>query len=190
MYRGGIFDQGLKSMPDLFLKSGATFSPCRTWRYALWRIWDDDKMAVLWIGLNPSTAEEEKNDPTVRRCMGFSRDWGYGGIFMLNVFAFRATDPQVMKAAEDPIGQENYRTIQEYHEVAGLTVAAWGVHGAFMDQAAAVCRLERISPHAKTRYLGEDLWCLDITQGGHPSHPLYQPANLKPRRYTPRKDAT
>ena len=170
-------------MSDLFLKSGATFSPCRKWRYALWRIWDEEQGIVLWIGLNPSTADEKKNDPTVRRCMGFARAWGYGGIFMLNLFAFRATDPQMMKAAEDPVGPDNYRTIQEYHEIAGLTVAAWGVHGVFMDQDAAVCRLERIGPHAKTRHLWDDCWCLGTTQDGHPRHPLYVRADMRPKRF-------
>lgn len=170
-------------MSGLFLKSGANFSPCRTWRYALHRIWDEEKGVVMWLGLNPSTADETRDDPTIRRCMNFARDWDYGGIFMLNLFAFRATDPAVMKHAEDPIGPENFRVIQEYHEVAGLTVAAWGVHGAFMDQGLAVSRLERIGPTAKTRYLGDDLWCLAITKDGHPAHPLYQRADLKPKRF-------
>lgn len=164
---------------NLFLESGAHFSPCRRYRYALWRIWDESLGTVMWIGLNPSTADETTNDPTIVRCMNFAADWGYGGIYMLNLFAFRATNPEVMKAQADPIGDENYRRIQEYHEVAGITVAAWGIHGAFMDQGLAVSRLERIGPHGKAKTLGEDFWCLGRTKEGHPRHPLYVPGNTK-----------
>jgi hypothetical protein len=172
---------------DLFGASGATFSQCRIYRYALWRIWDESLGMVMWIGLNPSTADETKDDPTIRRCKGFAADWGYGGIFMLNLFAFRATDPKAMMAAKDPIGPENYHWLQQYHEVAGRTIAAWGIHGGFVQQDAAVNRLERASSHAKTRCLGDDLWCLGKTKEGFPKHPLYVPAKAKPRLYLGRE---
>lgn len=167
---------------NLFQQSGAVFSPCRTWRYALWRTWDESLPVVMWVGLNPSTADETVDDPTIRRCKAFAADWGYGGIFMLNLFAFRATDPAIMMAAEDPIGPENDRHIQEYHEAAGLTVAAWGIHGTFRGQDQCVCRLERTSPTRKTSYVGDDLWCLGLTKEGHPKHPLYIAQRTKPVR--------
>ena len=170
-------------MTDLFSSSGAHFSPCRVWRYALWRVWDESLPMVMWIGLNPSTADEAADDPTIRRCKGFAAAWGYGGIYMLNLFAFRATDPAEMKKASDPVGPENYAKIAQFHEVAGLTVAAWGVHGTFLDQDLCVSRLDRIGPHAKTKYLGDDLWCLGLTKDGHPKHPLYVASNAERHRF-------
>lgn len=168
---------------DLFLKSGAEFSACGSYRYALWRIWDESQPAVMWIGLNPSTADETQDDPTIRRCKAFAAAWGYGGIYMLNLFAFRATQPKVMMQAGDPIGPANYSRIAEYHEVAGLTVACWGTHGGFQDQDVCVSRLDRVGPHAKTRYVGDDLWCLKMTKDGFPQHPLYVPANVERKRF-------
>jgi hypothetical protein len=93
--------------------SGAIFSPCRKWRYVLWRIWEpvdkflEGERMIVFIGLNPSTADEHKNDPTVSRCVRMARDWGFPGMFMLNAFAYRATDPQVMKVAMGPVGAMN-----------------------------------------------------------------------------------
>lgn len=168
------------------IKRGAIFSDCRTWRYVLWRVWDESLPMLMWIGLNPSTADETKDDPTIRRCMGFARSWGYGGIYMLNLFAFRATDPAEMKLAVDPIGDDNYSHLAEFHERSGRTMAAWGVHGSYEQQDACVSRLRRIGPHAKTQYLGDDLWCLGCTKDGSPKHPLYVPATAKFQRFIPR----
>ena len=86
--------------------STAEFSPCRTYRYALWRWWDRSRPYAMFIGLNPSTADEVNNDPTVSRCIGYSRRWGYGGLCMTNIFAYRSTDPARMKAHSAPIGGE------------------------------------------------------------------------------------
>ena len=89
------------------LHSDAFFSKDRIYRYALWRIWDYDLPKVLFIGLNPSTADEFKNDPTIRRCMRYSYDWGYGGYIMGNIFGYRSTDPRNLKKVKDPIGLDN-----------------------------------------------------------------------------------
>jgi hypothetical protein len=89
------------------LISDAVFSEDRFYRYLLRRIWDSDKPMIAFIGLNPSTADEINNDPTITRCITRAHDSGYGGIYMLNLFAFRATDPKVMKAFPRPIGPEN-----------------------------------------------------------------------------------
>lgn len=89
------------------MRSGANFSRCRRFRYALWREWDATLPAVMLIGLNPSTADANHNDPTIRRCIGFARDWGFGGVRVLNLFAFRATYPDDLKAAADPVGPRN-----------------------------------------------------------------------------------
>lgn len=149
------------------LESGAIFSSCRTWRYKLWRVWDGSKPSLNVIGLNPSTADETANDPTIRRCIGFAWDWGYGGLLMTNIFAFRATDPRMMKKSPDPVGPENDRWLKEAAANAGLVIAAWGNHGAFMERGEAV------------RKMVPGLRCFRVTKPGHPEHPLYQPADAK-----------
>ena len=150
------------------LFSDAFFSKDRQYRYALWRTWDNELPKVLFIGLNPSTATETKNDPTIRRCMGYAKDWGYGGYIMGNIFAFRSTNPTNLKKINDPIGPENDYWLKKLHEEANLTIAAWGTHGEFMNRGQAVFDLI------------PDIQCLRITKHGYPSHPLYLPKNLKP----------
>ena len=91
------------SKGDKNIRAGAKISGCGTYRYALWRHWDSDwngqgdSNSVMFIGLNPSTADATEDDPTLRRCIGFAKSWGFGGLYMLNVFAYRATDPRLMK---------------------------------------------------------------------------------------------
>jgi hypothetical protein len=108
--------------------TGAEFSPCRTWRYALWRHWDWQGHAncCMFIGLNPSTADEEKNDTTISKCIGFAKRWGFGGIYMLNLYAFRSTYPSVMAAAADPWGPGNLEAFSYYRTRVSRVVAAWG----------------------------------------------------------------
>ena len=117
-----------------FSKSGAVFSDCRSYRYALWRMWDGDKPLVMIIGLNPSTADEKVNDPTITRCISFARSWGYGGVCVTNLFGFRATAPTELKAHHDPIGKENDAWVHEIAKGAAITVAAWGNHGKFLNR--------------------------------------------------------
>ncbi len=78
------------------MKSDAELSKCRAYRYALWRTWDESKPFAMFVGLNPSTADELEDDPTIRRCINFSKLWGYGGLCMVNLFAYRATDPTAL----------------------------------------------------------------------------------------------
>ena len=147
---------------------GAEFSECRTYRYVLWRSWDKSKGYVMFIGLNPSTADEMNDDPTIRRCINFARSWGYGGIYMLNLFAFRATEPKDMKLVYAPVGPGNNRALYHYHSVSKITLACWGTHGAYVN---------------RDRWVKENLnnlYCLGITKNGHPKHPLYLKADLKP----------
>jgi hypothetical protein len=122
----------------------------------------------MFVGLNPSTADETLDDPTIRRCMGFARSWGYDGLCMTNLFAFRATDPSVMKAAEDPVGPMNDSILVSLAENAGIVVAAWGVHGSYLGRDRAVIEML------------PQLHCLRLTISGHPAHPLYLPAGLEP----------
>lgn len=147
------------------------FSRCRRWRYTLWRTWDDGLPYCQFIGLNPSTADEVQDDPTVRRCIRFARDWGYGALCMTNAFAYRATDPALMKAQPDPVGRDNDRWLAEIAAGAGLVVAAWGVHGTHLE------RDRRLLDRLGT------LHCLGVTQAGHPRHPLYVRADTQPSRW-------
>lgn len=144
--------------------SGAEFSPDRLYRWRLWRIWDRDRAPLVFVGLNPSTADDVKNDPTVTRCIRRAQSGGYGGLIMLNVFAWRATDPAEMLAAEDPIGSENDRAIAEESRGRDV-VAAWGVDGSHRVRSAAVLRI--LNENA-ARVL-----CLGTTADGSPRHPLY-----------------
>ncbi len=150
--------------------SSATFSPDRIHRYALWRTWDKSKGIAMFIGLNPSTADEVKNDPTVTRCINYAKRWGYGGMIMSNIFAFRATDPKVMKAAIDPVGAENDKWLLKLAEEASIIMAVWGNHGEFKKRGKAVMNL----------FEGIELHCLTMNKTGHPKHPLYCSNELKP----------
>ena len=147
--------------------ASAVFSPDRVYRYSLDRHWGSlwgDSCAtpvVAFIGLNPSTADETRDDPTIRRCVAFAMQWGYHGLIMLNLFAFRATDPAVLKRTADPVGPDNDRTIRDVASRADLVVAAWGAHGAFRER------------DRDVRRLAPRLLCFGTTKGGHPRHPLY-----------------
>jgi hypothetical protein len=154
------------------MEMGATFSDCRTYRWTLWRKWDDDLPPCVFIGLNPSTADEMEDDPTIRRCIGFAKSWGLGGLVMLNAFAFRASDPKVMMAADDPVGEANNRTIALTTYSASLNkgriIAAWGSHCPD-DRQREVCR-----------QVNSELFCLGRTKAGKPKHPLYLRADTQP----------
>lgn len=154
------------------MKSGAKLSKCRKYRYALWRIWDESKPTVMIIGLNPSTANETEDDPTLRRCINFSKSWGYGGVYMANLFAYRAMDPVVMKAAKNPIGNENDKWLKKLADQAHIVVAAWGNDGCFLNRSKNV------------RIMFPDLYCIKNNKSGEPAHPLYLKANLKPHLIT------
>ncbi len=150
-------------------RSGADLSPCRTWRYALWRYWDgtSDADCVLFVGLNPSTADEVRNDTTVTKCIGFARRWGYGGMYLLNLFGFRATKPAEMIQSPDPVGPGNDEAFNYYRTRVRLIVAAWG------------------SPPVSPRHwpqwprriqavldrLATPVQCLGRTKDGSPRHP-------------------
>jgi hypothetical protein len=147
---------------------GATFSPCRRYRYDLWRRWIGGEGYAMFIGLNPSTADEVQDDPTVRRCINYAKAWGYAGLCMTNLFGFRATDPRDMKAEPEPIGADNDATLCARAKDAGVVVAAWGVHGAHIGRADTV------------RGMIPGLHCLRVTKEGCPAHPLYLPKTLTP----------
>jgi len=159
-------------MPELVdMHRSAVFSSCRTWRYALYRIWDESKPLLVVIGLNPSTADETLDDPTIRRCIRFARDWGYGGLVMLNLFAFRSTDPAGLRSTADPCGPENDQHLLK--ETEGRRVlCSWGTHGSLLGRDSKVT--------AMLTKAGRELVCLGRTKDGYPRHPLYVRADTQP----------
>lgn len=154
---------------NLFDTSGAMFSPCQKYRYRLWRTWCGGEGLCNFLMLNPSTA----NDPTVERCERRAMQWGYAGLVVTNLFAFRSTSPLDMKAEADPVGPENDDAIITAATEAALVVCAWGEHGSHMDRAAKVLTLLD----------GIDLHCLKVNSGGAPAHPLYLSYDLNPVRF-------
>jgi hypothetical protein len=156
--------------PDEAMERVAVFSPCRRYRYQLGRTWEPDAPPVLFVGLNPSTADETADDQTIHRCIRFARDWGYGGILMANLFAFRATDPRDMKAAADPVGEDNDRWLARLAGEAGVVVACWGAHGEHKGRAQAV---------VDSGVLGS-FTVLGLTKDGHPRHPSRLSAACRP----------
>jgi hypothetical protein len=151
----------------------AQFSPCKAYRYTLWRQWLMGEGYLMVIGLNPSTADLTKDDPTLRRCIGFAMAWGYAGLCMTNLFAYRATDPEVMKAQTDPVGPENDRWLLEVAKSAGCVLAAWGTHGTHLKRDEAVLTaVNAVQP----------IHCLTLNNGGGtPKHPLYVIKTMKPK---------
>src|SRR5688572_11312536 len=121
--------------------------------------------------LNPSTADAVRDDPTIRRCIGFARTWGYRRLVVTNIFALRATLPAALRGAADPVGPGNDRFILRAAREADRVVCAWGVHGALGNREEEVLALLR----------GLAMEHLGLTRGGHPRHPLYLPAQSQPR---------
>lgn len=152
--------------------SGAEFSACRRWRTLLWRHWDAAKPVANFLMLNPSTADERVLDPTCARARDYAERWGYGALLVTNVFAWRATDPDDMKSADDPVGDGNDRAILRAAQAAKLVVCAWGNHGVHRERSNAVQRL--------LRGAGVALHALRLNANGEPAHPLYLPARLRP----------
>tara|TARA_R110000787_G_scaffold15594_10_gene48334 strand:- start:863 stop:1378 length:516 start_codon:yes stop_codon:yes gene_type:complete len=157
--------------------STAVYSDCELYRYSLTRVWDDTARRVAFVMLNPSTATEVQNDPTIHRCEQRARALGFGGFRAVNIFALRATDPRDMRAAPDPEGADNMSALDEAAIWADMVIAAWGVHGAHRMQGARVA--------ARLRAAGRSLYHLGLTKAGHPRHPLYLPYSARPELWEP-----
>jgi hypothetical protein len=151
-------------MTTQFTGKGAIISPCGKFRYALWRVWSPNLKPLMVIGLNPSTADAQKDDPTIRRCVGFASDWGYGGLLMGNLFAFRSTYPHNLLTAPDPVGTETDEWLARMRDVSGMVLAAWGKEGGkFPIRVGAVVEMF------------PELHHLGFVSNGQPRHPLYVP---------------
>jgi hypothetical protein len=159
--------------------AGAVFSDCGKYRYVLWRCltgrFDEPHTSVLWLMLNPSTANATKLDPTLTRCLAYTKAWGYQQMAVVNVFAFRSTNPKGLLSAVDPVGAENDQHIGIEAAGADLVVCGWGegvptwARHRIDDVARELERAGKV-PHA-----------LAVTGAGNPSHPLYLKADLSPR---------
>lgn len=152
----------------LLESASATFDQDRIYRYALTRTWDTDRPVATFIMLNPSTADAFKLDPTIRRCIGFARAWGCGGLVVVNLFGLRSTDPKGLYTHPDPVGVANDEVIaDQLAAAAGPVVAAWGAHGVHLNRCGQVGAL--------VQQCGRSLLCLGVTNAGQPRHPLYVP---------------
>jgi hypothetical protein len=150
------------------MKKAAILSEDNLYRYQLSRIWDNTKPPILFIMLNPSTADADADDPTIRRVIRFAASWGYGGVYVANLYAFRSTDPKALKYADDPVGKENISYITHLIGMADKVVYAWG------------------NNQKEPTWLSELVqtpYCIDLSKNGIPKHPLYLKSKLIPKVY-------
>jgi hypothetical protein len=167
-----------------YTRKGADVSDCGQYRYRLWRDWGPEKVKALWIMLNPSTADGYADDATIRRCVGFSHNWGCSGLTVVNLFALRATNPRELKEHSNPYGPRNRTVLRKAlasRRKWKHVVAAWGASAnntlGHDTLSSFEIDLEELA-HEK----GAKLECLGVTKMGHPRHPLYVP---KDRRLIP-----
>lgn len=150
-------------MRDDGVRCDAVFSPCGTYRYRLTRSWDESLSQFVFVMLNPSTADHKADDPTIRRCIRFALREHYGGLVVVNLFGFRATDPKKLRYQADPIGPDNTHHVCRAASE-GRVVAAWGrIHKDHRQRAAIVLEYLR---------LAGPVWCLGVTKDRQPRHPL------------------
>lgn len=143
--------------------SGAVFDQHRAYRFILWRYWDE-KPRVLFIGLNPSTANEIQNDPTIRRCAGFAEKWGYGGMYFCNLYSYVSTNPRALSDKE-AIHSANNPAIAMATKLVVLTVVAWGDGVELVENGSLVAE--------NVKNIISAPMCFGLTQKGNPKHPLY-----------------
>lgn len=155
--------------PQHVVNSAATISECGKYRYKLYRAWDTLLPPIVWIMLNPSTADALADDPTIRKCIAFSKRLGHGSLYVVNLFALRSTNPIKLCSAADPIGPENDATIRDVCRDRSV-IAAWGSNKMAKARSKDVGKL--LAEASSVR-------CLRLTGGGMPWHPLYVPGNVE-----------
>lgn len=153
---------------------GASFSPCGRYRYQLHWIWLQNAPLLCYVLLNPSIADATRNDPTFTRCAERARRLGYGGVLIVNLYAFISTDPAGLLAVEDPIGPDADRFIVQAARRAGLVVCGWGTDGGVRLRHRPADVLKLLEQCDRAPHV------LRLTKGGHPEHPLYLPYRLEP----------
>lgn len=150
----------------------ARFSPCMRYRYELSRMWSmEASRFCMFVMLNPSTADAQIDDPTIRRCIGFAKSWGYDGLYVGNVYAYRSTDPSQLWTVDDPVGPDNDASLTKLAEKADLVVAAWGANA----------KPERIGCVLHALRNANAVHFLAMTRAQQPKHPLYLKSDLKPQ---------
>ena len=156
---------------DLFnqMDNGAVFSECRKYRYALWRIWNKNRQLVMFIGLNPSDADESFDDPTIRRVKRFAFDWGYGGVYLMNLFAHITPNPGELEKSFNPI---NDKWLVDIAAKCDRIIFAWG-------------SFEEAQERGKEIIKMFDGYALSINKDRSPRHPLYVKKDVKPVIYIP-----
>lgn len=156
------------------MEKGAYISKCGTYRYKLWRIWDDSLPKALFVMLNPSTADGNQDDPTIRRCINFAKSWGYGGIYVGNLFAYRATNPKELLGVKDPVGEYNTGCLLKMEMDREIAVCAWGNSDI----------VSKLKGKYNPSIANIDLCYLELSKDGTPKHPLYLRSILTPKRFT------
>ncbi|MES2616770.1 MAG: DUF1643 domain-containing protein [Bacteroidota bacterium] len=159
------------------LISIATISACEKYRYTLSRIWDSNKPKVMFVMLNPSTADSDNDDPTIRRCIGFAKSWGYGGLVVCNLFAYRATNPKDLLKVENPVGDENLIYTKAIAEEVEVIVCAWGNNYIVKKI------LKTKEGQALLEFASDKLHYLKLSKNKTPMHPLYLRSDLKPTKF-------
>lgn len=157
------------------VKAGAVFSADRRYRYRLWRVWEPSMPTVLFVMFNPSVADEGQDDPTLRRCVGFARSWGFGGISVGNLFPCVATNPRLLLGNRERYGFGNGGHLREMHIASALTICAWG-NGTLLRRLGGIPQEELFQDWP--------LYCLGRTADGSPAHPLYLPRSRRPQAYS------
>ena len=149
--------------------NGAVFSHCNRYRYFLWRNFDSGQGIVTFLGLNPSTADSSKDDPTMRRCTSFAKNWGFSGFWMINLFARKATVfKQVQHEKRKLIGRDNLLWWDFCQSRSQMIIGCWGNPGAYLEQ-------DKIAHE-----FFESLHLIRLNRSGQPAHPLYLPGHLNP----------
>lgn len=173
---------GSATPQGLVLESGtlgqAIFSPCRGYRYTLTRTLAADGPALCAVLLNPSTADQDANDPTVARVVDFATRWGFGSLTVTNAFALRSTDPKALRRVTDPVGPHNDEAIREALQGCDGALLAWGNHAAQQERSTHLRQLVARAAPPK-------VWSLGLTKRREPKHPLYLPKTARRRPYNP-----
>lgn len=160
------------------MRKQAVLSEDGKYRYQLSRSWDETKLRVLFIMLNPSTADSSNDDPTIRRCIGFAKSWGYGEMMVGNLFAYRATNPKDLLATENPIGEYNLENLKAMYGKCKTVVCAWGNQG-IIDKLA-----KKHPNYQPLSFVHGELFYLELSKTGTPKHPLYLKKELTPKSFS------
>lgn len=154
----------------------AIFDSSNEYRYILSRKWNEKSQSAAFIMLNPSTADSNTDDNTIRRCIGFANSWGCGSLNVVNLFAYKATDPKLLRHAIDPVGKENDKYILQALSKSHIIIAAWGNNGHYLERDKKVLKLIKDN--------GYNVHCFEITKEGQPKHVLYVKKSTTPFCYT------